>query len=103
VLRDVGEEIGISPRHGDVVQRAYAPRCVDAHGHQKAAGGAPQLIGSVPTSFGPALPLLCEGAYSRIARSRRAVLTLRRWGRPVCGSAYCPLGVMTYKTQSEHN
>ena len=39
MLRDFGEEIGIAPRHGDVAQRAYAPRRIDAHGHQKAAPG----------------------------------------------------------------
>ena len=34
-VRDFGEEIGIAPRHGDVVERAHAPRGVAAHGHQK--------------------------------------------------------------------
>jgi hypothetical protein len=44
VLRDFGEEIGIAPRHWDVVQRAYAPRRVDAHGHQKTAPGTGDFL-----------------------------------------------------------
>jgi len=39
VLGDFGEEIGIAPRHGDVVQRAYSAARVDAYGHQKAGPG----------------------------------------------------------------
>src|ERR1700746_3635471 len=44
MLGDFGEEIGMAPRYGDVVQRAYAPGRVDAHGHQKAAPGISDFL-----------------------------------------------------------
>ena len=44
VLGDFGEEVGIAPRHWDVVQRTDAPFGVDAHGHQKAAPRISDLL-----------------------------------------------------------
>jgi len=31
VLGDFGGEIGVAPGHDDIIERAYAPRCVEAH------------------------------------------------------------------------
>jgi len=44
VLGDFGKEIGITPRHLHVVQRAQAPRRVDAHGHQKGGPGTSDFL-----------------------------------------------------------
>src|SRR4051794_12838164 len=44
VLRNLGEEIGIAPRHQDVVQRAYTPCRVNAHSHQEAGSRTSDLL-----------------------------------------------------------
>src|SRR5437868_2049260 len=44
MLRDFAEEIGIAARHRDVVQRAYAPGCVEADRDEKAAPGISDFL-----------------------------------------------------------
>ena len=99
MLRDFGEEIGVAPRHGDIVHGAYAPRRVDAHGHQKAAprigdfprsrqrkrnAATPAVIALIRTNCVPAVfccfhALRAEGLPVVVidARHARAVLSLR--------------------------
>ena len=69
MLRDFAEEIGIAARHRDVVQRAYAPGCVEAYRHKKAAPGIGDFLERHVHSifvtaviFRPKQPLRCIGA-----------------------------------------
>jgi hypothetical protein len=43
MLGDLGEEIDLTLRRGDVAQRAQPSRGVDAHGHQETRSGAADL------------------------------------------------------------
>src|SRR5947207_6964065 len=84
MLRDFAEEIGIAPRHRDVVQRAYAPGCVEAYRHKKAAPGIGDFLERQVHSifvtaviFRPKQPLRCIGADQKRRPWKQARLSTK--------------------------